>query len=131
MRRRKWTIYKVGDIVSYIPPFSQITLGGGKGILLETVMDDEPFYDIAYHLYERRIGSYEGVPFIHCDGASRKEICNDCEYENLCRVLPDIIKCDISEFAEYTGKGKRNFDICKQRQCKYLGRCLTTRFIQK
>jgi hypothetical protein len=103
------------------------TRQGFRGIVIEYWRGTSDKYDV----YWFDNGSIE--PRVHsnwikrCSGLRNKKLCNECGHNDFC----NIARCDISEFAQLRGEGKYNPDVCKQRQCKYLGRCLTTRFIQK
>jgi len=67
--------------------------------------------------------------FILCD----TEYCNECEYNELCPHLPDIARCEFSEFGQLR-KGSKTIGIPLDTEacikCEHRGVCWGQRFIQ-
>jgi hypothetical protein len=125
------TIRKIGDIVECKGQLGTIAHEGEKGIvLMELVEDPPPDYEV-YWYNTRQTESVYREDLRQCKGMRSKKVCSACEHSLICSHLPEIVNCQISEFGQWMFKGKYNPDVCKQRQCKHLVVCLTTRFIQK
>jgi len=68
-----------------------------------------------------------------CIGLEKKWLCRKCEDKDLCRHLPAIVRCDISEFGRLRGEERKteNCDKCKNnRTLCYTKRWLTSNPIQ-
>jgi len=117
--------YRVGDVIE---PSYDFAPEGIKGVVIVEPSQDEPHLCVVYwyNFYQEVVFTDE---IVQCEGITDNKLCSVCEHNSLCPHMPDIARCDISKFGEYRGEGKYNPDVCKQRQCEYLGVCLTNRFI--
>jgi len=155
MPRKKQPKYKVGEVVIYsqiLPDLeeeeedydpdekSHWYKPGCIGIIVDvwddkdkSREDDDCYEPYGYSIYwfNERITSNFAHEISRCIGIKDKILCKDCEHRELCPHLPDIARCEISEFGQVRKEGEYNPDVCKQRQCTHFGVCLTTRFIQK
>lgn len=109
---------------------------GSKGIVIEETwftrleIGEEEHYGV-YWFYSGRVYQCPIQMLRHCEGEKRKKLCKECEYNDLCPHLKEIVRCDISEFSKWLDeKVIRDIDVCKQRNCAYLMACWTERFIQ-
>lgn len=112
--------FKVGDIVESKQDI--VAPEGSKGIIiLEYVEGSPPDYDIYW--YGSGIASVFKEDIRRCGGMEEKNLCGQCEYNNLCPYLDEIVRCDISEFGEWRMDGESDLNVCRQRKCKYLDVC--------
>ncbi len=104
---------------------------GSKGIVIEETWftrletGEEEHYGV-YWFYSGKAYQCPIQMLRHCEGEKRKKLCKECEHNDLCPHLKEIVLCDISEFR----KGKIDIDVCKERKCKQLFYCGSHRFIQ-
>ena len=122
------TILKIGDVVQYrIRPTSSF-----KGVIIELIPtedESEPFFYTVYWYKFRSV--VQGCDVVLCEGVESRELCNDCDFTELCSVLPDIVLCDISEFGEWRSGNKRSLELCEQRRCPHRFMCGGRRFMQE
>ena len=99
MPRKRQSKLKIGDIVGFSPDFAD------RGIII----DDFPWGQTAYWFVSKTLADYD--EYYPCDGMKDRNICNNCEFNEICHKMQDIVKCDISEFARWRGEGKYDIDI--------------------
>lgn len=126
MSPKKRQRYKVGDIVIKI--FTTSPWVEERGIVID--IDTKSEWKAIYWFLSREVLEDAGAWYRFCEGMKSKNICINCEFIDLCRVLPDLAHCDISVFGEWRGVGEYDIDICKQRQCEHLVFCATDTLIQ-
>ena len=124
MPRKRQLKFKVGDVVKIY--------GRRTGVITSSPNNKQWYYSIELFNELNPLGAvFVDSQLSLCEGINTPNICIECEYRDLCPHLQDIARCKISEFGQLRREGKYNPDVCKQRQCKHLGVCLTTRFIPK
>jgi len=145
MEQTKKPQFQIGDVVDYDDSFvvsadsdlsdEEWFKPGCTGIIFDLWEEPDPNREDPYAFGIKWFGEDEGISqhFTHeialCEGMKNKELCSKCEYSDLCPYLPEIVRCDISEFGQLRGEGKVDYDICKQRKCIRLGICLTNRWL--
>ena len=118
--------FKVGDIVE--SKNNIVAPEGSKGIvILEYIEDSPPDYDVYWH--DSGVGSVFVEDLKRCKGMDEKSLCMQCEYNDLCRRLDEISRCDISEFGEWRTEGKQDYDVCQNRKCKHLDVCMSEKWL--
>ncbi len=118
--------FKVGDVVESKNRI--VAPERSKGIvILEYIEDYPPDYDVYW--YHSGVGSVFREDLRHCQGTEEKSLCRQCEYNDLCIHLDEIVRCDISEFGEWRTEGKLDYDVCRQRKCKHLDVCLSENWL--
>lgn len=132
--------FKLGDVVEV----ASLNILGSKGyglrgviVRLEYLPKDryQPsgyWYDVKLFNSPPELMPIEGgfaSDFKICEKIRDK--CNNCGINEICPHLPDIARCEFSEFGQMRGEGKRDNDVCEQRKCEHRFLCATKRFIQK
>ena len=120
--------FKIGDVVesqnNVVAPVST------KGIIILEYTDDRPpDYDVYW--YNSGVISVIREDLRHCKGIEHKRLCLQCEYDDICPNLGDIVRCDLSEFGEWRAEGERDFSVCRQRECKHLDVCQSINWFPK
>lgn len=111
---------EVGDVVVSLNRV--VAPEGSKGIvILKYAEDTPPDYDVYW--YNSGVMGVIKEDVKCCEGMENKRLCGWCEYNDICPDLAKIVRCDISEFAEWRVEGERDLDVCRQRKCRHLSTC--------
>ena len=102
-----------------------------KGVIVLVNSESRRMWDYQVYWFSGNSYLFFEDDLMRCTGLEKKCRCRKCEDGDLCRHLPAIVRCDISEFGKLWSAGKSNPDVCEERNCEHRFVCGSERFIPK